>query len=103
MELHYWGEMSREPGTQWSPVNVRVAPALGWERGSAKEPVLRAFPGWGTWSTPGAVIRPISKLCSLRPREVQGLGLKYGELESDQEHLVPLPQASPRTACRPQA
>ena len=102
MELHYWGEMSREPGTQWSPVNVRVALALGWG-GGPEEPLLRAFPGWGPWNTPGAVSRPISKLCSLRPREVQGLGLKYGEPESDQGHLVLMPQASPRTACRPEA
>ena len=86
------GERSREPGPRGSP--VRVAPHLvgGDDRGLGraprvtKEPVLPAFPGQGPGiNTPWAEIKPISKLCSLRPREVQGLGLEGGQPGSDQQ------------------
>lgn len=65
---------------------------MGRAPGVTKEPVLRAFPGQGPGiNTPWAEIKPISKLCSLRPREVQWLGLEGGQPGSDQQ---------PHSGCR---
>ena len=85
------GERSREPGPQGSPVRV-APPWLGDGRGLGraprvtKKPVLPAFPGQGPGiNTPPAEIKPVSKLCSLSPREVQGLGLEGRQPGSDQQ------------------
>ena len=66
---------------------------MGRAPGVTKEPVLRAFPGQGPGiNTPWAEIKPISKLCSLRPREVQWLGLEGGQPGSDQQPHSRCPQ-----------
>ena len=85
------GKRSREPGPQGSPVGV-APPLVGrwWGVGESTKGHQGACPaclprqGPGI-NTPWAEIKPISKLCSLRPREVQGLGLEGGQPGSDQQ------------------
>lgn len=83
------GERSREPGPQGSP--VRMAPPLDgrqWGVGESTKGDQGACPAClprpGPWNTPRAEVKPISKLCSLRPREVQGLGLEGRQPGSEQ-------------------
>ena len=101
------GERSREPGPQGSPVRV-AAPWLGDGRGLGraprvtKEPVLPAFPGQGPGiNTPPAEIKPVSKLCSLSPREVQGLGLEGRQPGSDQQPHSRCPRLLPPSGLSP--
>lgn len=85
-----WGR-DRGPGAWPPPLRVRVALALdgrGWgaRRGGSPpawgsglagpgELSLPAFRGRGCWNHKTAVTAPISKMCPLRPRRAQRLGL----------------------------